>query len=494
MQISISNLTFAYPGSYDNIFENVSFSIDTNWKLAFIGRNGKGKTTFLNLLLKKYEYSGTISAPITFEYFPYEIVDKSDLTINILQEKYPDFLVWQLMRELNNLEVDEEVLYRPFDTLSFGEQTKVMLALLFLKPNAFLLIDEPTNHLDVHGREILYKYLNTKSGFILVSHDRSFLDGCCDHVLSLNRKTIEIQSGNFSSWFENKQKRDNFEQNQNQKLKKEIARLQNSINQKNDWSDYADRKKVGIDPLKVDNKVGYRTSQGLKAKKLSKRAKAIEVRQTKSIEEKEKLLKDFEHIPGLSLTSNSHHSKTLVELKNVSLLYGDKTVCKGINFSISQGERVNICGKNGSGKSTLLKLIIGNNISLTGTLFVASNLKISYVNQDTSSLCGTLADFAENNGIDQTQFLTILRKLDFSREQFEKDIKDFSGGQKKKVLIAKSLCEQAHLYVWDEPTNFIDIFSRMQIENLLKEYQPTLLFVDHDKTFCQQVATKTINI
>jgi len=252
--------------------------------------------------------------------------------------------------------------------------------------------------------------------------------------------------------------------------------------------------KVGIDPLKVDNKVGYRTSQGLKAKKLSKRAKAIEVRQTKSIEEKEKLLKDFEHIPGLSLTSNSHHSKTLVELKNVSLFYGDKTVCKDINFSISQGERVNICGKNGSGKSTLLKLIIGNNISHTGTVFAASNLKISYVNQDTSSLCGTLADFAENNGIDQTQFLTILRKLDFSREQFEKDIKDFSGGQKKKVLIAKSLCEQAHLYVWDEPTNFIDIFSRMQIENLLKECQPTLLFVDHDKTFCQQVATKTINI
>ena len=169
-------------------------------------------------------------------------------------------------------------------------------------------------------------------------------------------------------------------------------------------------------------------------------------------------------------------------------------MCKDINFSISQGERVNICGKNGSGKSTLLKLIIGNNISHTGTVFAASNLKISYVNQDTSSLCGTLADFAENNDIDQTQFLTILRKLDFSREQFEKDIKDFSGGQKKKVLIAKSLCEQAHLYVWDEPTNFIDIFSRMQIENLLKEYQPTLLFVDHDKTFCQQVATKTINI
>ncbi|MBQ7902008.1 MAG: ABC-F family ATP-binding cassette domain-containing protein, partial [Clostridia bacterium] len=120
--------------------------------------------------------------------------------------------------------------------------------------------------------------------------------------------------------------------------------------------------------------------------------------------------------------------------------------------------------------------------------------KISYVSQSTDSLSGNLSDFAINNNIDESQFKTILRKLDFSREQFDKDISDFSGGQKKKVLIAKSLCEQAHLYVWDEPLNFIDIFSRIQIENVILEYKPTLIFVEHDSSFREKIATKVVQM
>ena len=191
--INVTNLTFAYDGSYDNIFENVSFQIDTEWKLGFTGRNGRGKTTFLNLLLKKYEYSGTISSSVPFEYFPYEVTDKEQLTTDVISSVYYDFQQWQLMRELNLLQVSEDVLYRPFDTLSNGEQTKVLLAALFLKENSFLLIDEPTNHLDVNARKIVGDYLNSKKGFILVSHDRNFLDSCVDHILSINRNNIEIQ-------------------------------------------------------------------------------------------------------------------------------------------------------------------------------------------------------------------------------------------------------------------------------------------------------------
>ena len=131
--INVTNLTFAYDGSYDNIFENVSFQIDTEWKLGFTGRNGRGKTTFLNLLLKKYEYSGTISSSVPLEYFPYEVTDKEQLTTDVISSVYYDFQQWQLMRELNLLQVSEDVLYRPFDTLSNGEQTKVLLAALFLK-------------------------------------------------------------------------------------------------------------------------------------------------------------------------------------------------------------------------------------------------------------------------------------------------------------------------------------------------------------------------
>ncbi|MCL2592720.1 MAG: ATP-binding cassette domain-containing protein, partial [Defluviitaleaceae bacterium] len=112
--INVSNLTFAYEGTYDNIFENVSFHIDTDWKLGFTGRNGRGKTTFLNLLQNKFEYSGSISASCDFEYFPYEVADKNMITFDIIESIYPDYSDWQVFKELSLLEVSEDVLYRPF--------------------------------------------------------------------------------------------------------------------------------------------------------------------------------------------------------------------------------------------------------------------------------------------------------------------------------------------------------------------------------------------
>ncbi len=135
-QINISNLTFSYNGSYDTIFKHVSFCIDTNWKLGFIGRNGKGKTTFFHLLMGKYDYSGHISSNVTFEHFPYDVKDKSQWTIEVISQIYPDYVHWQLVKELSLLEADDSILYRPFQTLSDGEQTKVLLAILFLKKTA----------------------------------------------------------------------------------------------------------------------------------------------------------------------------------------------------------------------------------------------------------------------------------------------------------------------------------------------------------------------
>lgn len=174
--IKVENLTFSYPSSYDNIFENVSFQIDSDWKLGFIGRNGRGKTTFLNLLLGKYKYSGKIFSSVQFDYFPYPVCDKGRMTTDVLAEICPIAEEWEKMRELNYLEVEADVLYRPFSTLSNGEQTKVLLAALFLNEGHFLLIDEPTNHLDMQAREIVSEYLRKKQGFILVSHDRRFVD------------------------------------------------------------------------------------------------------------------------------------------------------------------------------------------------------------------------------------------------------------------------------------------------------------------------------
>ena len=179
-QIKITNLTFTHKGSYTPVFEHVSLQLDTNWKLGFTGRNGRGKTTFLTLLSGAYAYSGTISAQVQFDYFPFPIEEPYTMVLDLLEELAPDAELWQIRKELSLLAVDEDSLYRPFATLSSGEQTKVLLAALFLRENHFLLIDDPTNHLDQAGREIVSRYLNSKKGFILVSHDRNFLDGCVD--------------------------------------------------------------------------------------------------------------------------------------------------------------------------------------------------------------------------------------------------------------------------------------------------------------------------
>ena len=485
--IKAENLTFAYPSSCDNVFENVNFQIDTDWKLGFVGRNGRGKTTFLNLLLGKYEYNGKIISSVQFDYFPCAVADKSRSTESVLQEVCPLAEEWEIMRELSYLEVDADVLWREFGTLSNGEQTKTLLAALFLNDGHFLLIDEPTNHLDSKARELVAKYLKKKKGFILVSHDRSFLDSCVDHILSINRANIEVQSGNFSSWMANFERQQEFEAAQNEKIQKDIGRLQKAVKRSAAWSDQVEASKYGAG-------VPDRGYVGHKAAKMMKRSKTIEARAQNAIEQKSELLKNTETSEKLKLAPLLHYADALVSLRDVAACYDGRAVCEPVTFNVRRGERAALDGRNGSGKSSLLKLIKGEHIEHTGTVELASGIVISYVSQDTSHLRGNLSDFAYENHIDESLMKAILRKMDFERIQFEKDMQDFSGGQKKKVLIAKSLCEQAHLYVWDEPLNYIYIYSRMQIEQVIKEFSPAMVFVEHDSAFRAAIATKTIQL
>lgn len=488
--IKVEKLTFSYPGSYDAVFKNVSFQLDTDWRLGFVGRNGRGKTTFLNLLLGKYEYRGRILSSVNFSYFPYEVQKPERLTGDILAQLCPCAEEWELIRELSYLKVKPEILERPFSVLSDGERTKTLLAALFLDEDKFPLIDEPTNHLDALGRAAAAEYLKGKRGYILVSHDRAFLDGCVDHILSINKNNIEVQSGNFSSWKENFDRINAFEHTKNDSIKKEISRLEKSAGRTSDW---AEKTEAG----KHSRTSGLRPDRGYighKSAKMMKRSKAVQERQRQMIEEKSGLLKNVEQYDNLKISPLGHHAGTLVSVNDVKISYDGKEVCGPLNFEISSGERIALCGGNGSGKSSIIKLILGENIPHTGTVTAASGLVISYLPQDTSFLCGTLDEYAKECGIDKSRFKTILRKLDFERVQFDKRMEDFSGGQKKKVLIAKSLCESAHLYIWDEPLNFIDIYSRIQLERLISEFSITMLFVEHDRTFCENTATKTVEL
>ena len=491
--ISVNNLTFRYNESLNNVFENVSFNIDTNWKLGLIGRNGKGKTTFLKLLLGEYEYKGTITVSnnIEFDYFPFEVKDKERMTIDIVNEIAPNVDDWEIIKELNLLDTNAEILYRNFNVLSGGEQIKILLVSLFLKGNNFLLIDEPTNHLDEETKNNLVEYLEKKKGFILVSHDRKFLDKVVDHIISINNTNIDIQKGNFSSWQENKDRQDNFELMQNEKLKKDINRLELAAKNTANWSNQIEKSKYNTtnSGSKVDR--GY---VGHQSAKMMKKSKVIEKRIEKELEQKSSLLNNIDRNDSLKIIPLESRKNPLIIADNLQIIYNDKTIFNKVSFEIKNGDRVAITGRNGIGKSSILKLIMGDQIQYSGNLKVANDLIISYVAQSTEDLKGTLKEFALESNIDESVFKSMLFKMGFSSLEFNKDIKKMSEGQKKKVLIAKSITESANIYIWDEPLNYIDILTRIQIEEAILKYRPTIIFVEHDETFIKKVATKIIKL
>lgn len=489
--IQVNNLTFGYEGSLKNVFENVSFNIDTDWKLGLIGRNGKGKTTLLKLLLGEYEYKGTISKNVEVDYFPFEVEDKGKMAIDIANDIAPNAEDWEFIRELNLLNSNPEILYRKFNFLSGGEQVKILLISLFLKENNFLLIDEPTNHLDIETKENLEQYLNKKKGFIIVSHDRDFLDKVINHVIAINNINIDIQKGNFSSWQENKDRQDSFELVQNEKLKKDISRLEVASKNTANWSDKIEETKIGTtnSGSKVDR--GY---IGHQAAKMMKKSKVLERRIEKEIEEKSNLLNNIDRNDSLTIKPLDSRKNQLILSNDLQIKYENKAIFNKVSFEVKNGDRIAITGKNGAGKSSILKLIIGEKIEFEGDLKVANDLKISYVSQSTEHLKGTLKELARYSQIDEGIFKAMLSKMGFSKLDFEKDMKEFSEGQKKKVLIAKSITESANIYIWDEPLNYIDILTRIQIEEAILKYKPTLIFVEHDKAFIKNIATKVVHI
>ena len=412
--------------------------------------------------------------------------------------------LWQAARELADLGETDEILYRPFGSLSPGERTKLLLAVLFAGNGGFFLIDEPTSHLDLEAREAVQTYLASKKGFILVSHDRELLDACTDHCLVLNRKTIEVMTGSFSVWWENKTRKDQFAASENEKHLKEIRKLKEASARAAGWADKNERTKIGYDPIKEHDRGMDRAATSELNEEDAEPCKADGKRIGREIREKEGLLKDLEVPADLKLTKLSHHKSVLVEARDYSIRYRDagRAGFEGLGFSI---------GKRRPGGSQRKKRLWkidsdpgdpGGKMARDGLLDVeeagvcrtAAGLVISYMGQEASGLKGSVRDLCRERGLDESLFLAVLRQLDFERTQFLKNIEDYSEGQKKKVLLAASLATPAHLYIWDEPLNYIDVFSRMQIETLLLEYQPTMLFVEHDAGFCRRIATKTIRL
>ena len=322
-QIKVNNLSFSYEGSYEKVFDNINLILDTDWKLGLIGRNGKGKTTFLKLLLGEYKYNGSITKSVNLDYFPFNIENENLDTLDIINNIIPNVEDWEIFKELNLINTNIEILYRPFNTLSGGEKVKALLVTLFLKDNEFLLIDEPTNHLDEKSKKDVENYLKNKKGFILVSHDRTLLNNVVDHILSINNKDIEIVKGNYDSWRENRDNINSFEIMKNEKLNKDINRLKMAAQQTNNWSNDIEKTKTGnkVSGLRPDR--GY---IGHQSAKMMKRSKVIEGRIEKEIEEKESLLLNIDKTFELIMKPEICKKKELIIAKDLQIKYDNKEI------------------------------------------------------------------------------------------------------------------------------------------------------------------------
>lgn len=495
-EINIKNVSFNFDGQ-KNLFNSINVILDTKWKLGLIGRNGRGKTTFLNLLMGKYKYNGKINVSAKMQYFPQSISDATLLTIDIINEYIEKNSLWKVKKELTLLNIDiEDVLWRPFNTLSGGEQTKVLLALLFVDDYSFALIDEPTNHLDMDSRAQVANYLKRKSGFIVVSHDQTFIDQVIDHILVIEKTQLNIYHGDYSLYKKEKKFKDNYEINKNNNLKKEISRLSKTAQKKKEWSHNHEKDKSGSPYIKNSGSVFDKGGIGARSARLMKKSINLQKRMQKEIDNKKALLKDVETTDQLFMNYVPSHHKNLLSIDNLSLGFSNKPFFKPISFTMKSHEILAVDGPNGIGKTTLLKYLF-DNLSCSyvdGHIIKSNDLSLSIVNQEVYKIHGSIEEYVKNNKLNREQFLNNLHKLGVERDLFRNKLENMSMGQKKRIVLAKSLSMPAELYIWDEPLNYLDIFNREQLIDLLKDVKPAMLIVEHDKDFIKSIDAEIVHL
>lgn len=493
--IQITHLTFAYPGQ-DNLFTNQNLTFDSSWKLGLTGRNGRGKTTLLNLIRGKLSGQGTITMPLTPLYFPQPVADSTQPAW-VVATKASTAELWEIQRELSLMHTDDDLLYRPFESLSGGEQTKVLLAATFASQTGFPLLDEPTNHLDVTGREQIADYLrHSQQGFIVISHDRHFLDIATDHTLTIEKQQLVLTQGNYSAYEQAKQLKDQSEYAEQAKLRHDIGRLKQTAANKRQWSQSREGDKYG-NPHKKGSGAVYDTGFiGARSARVMQKAKNLEHRMDKAITDKESLLQNVEFIDSLKMNYQPDHHETLLRLRDVQLSYDHQPLfAKPVSLELNRGDRLALVGPNGSGKSSLLEAILGQfKGDITGEIQLTETARRSLVRQHYPDNLGTLTEFAEKRGLSYQDLLNNLKKLGMPRSDFKTPIQQLSAGQQKKVELAASLATPTSLYLWDEPVNYLDIFNQEQLVTLIQTVQPTMLVTEHDHDFIQAISTKIVTL
>ena len=391
-----------------------------------------------------------------------------------LQEKYIALGGYELEEKFKKIcsgfKFDNDFLKKEYNSLSGGEKMMVNFATILLKNPSILLLDEPTNHLDIETLEWLENFLiEYKGTILLISHDRYFLDKVATKTILLENGHTKIYFGNYSYFLEEDERRTLAEFEMYKTQQKQIEKMQESIKKLREFGRIA------------GNEMFF------------KRAKSIE----KRLEKIELLEKRVEKKLPIKINSCSKVGKDILVIKNLNKNYGDNIVFKNFNMEVYGGEKVQLKGKNGSGKSTLIKIILGKDNDFCGDIKINPSVKIGYIPQEikfNNESDTVLEYFLENHSGSETEVRTFLAKYMFYGENVFKRLKELSGGERVRLLIAKLVIKQTNFLILDEPTNHLDISTRELLEENLKEYKGTILFVSHDRYFANKIAERKINI
>lgn len=527
-QIALHNVYFHYDNPYTQVFEDASLALNTSWRTALVGPNGRGKTTLLQLLMGTLQpVRGTVSMPVQTSYFPFPVHTPNAPALDVILDAVAPFRQWErameklldngdepslleygnileqyekrggydievrCKREIASIGMDTDILQRNFATLSGGEQTRALIVALFLRSDSFPLIDEPTNHLDREGRELIGAYLARKPGFLLVSHDRTVLESCADHIVALHKNGIRVTNGSFSQWQEQVAREEEHEQRRTANLQREIHALQQAARQRRTWAHAKENSHQEAKAMygKVD-----RGFVNKRAADHMKRAIAVEQRVEKKLAEKQSLLTNVEQARSLVLPTAADAPDIVLSVENATVYMGNRTVLSNVSLRVHRGERIAVLGRNGCGKTTLLRAALGELPLRSGITYIPPYLHTARSYQRPLWQRGYVREHLQQNNIDETHFRTIMGCFGIAGAVFDRPLETFSFGERKKVDLCRSFVEPSHLLVWDEPMNYIDVFSRQSIEEAILACTPTMLFVEHDSTFVERIATEVVSL
>ena len=508
----------------EEILTNISFILEEKEKVALVGVNGAGKTSVFRVITGKWqpdEGQITHSPTLTIGYLPqlaetdptllesiptghtlYQVLDavfeplkKIEAEIRAIEERMTteegEKLESSLERYasltnrfeaadgystasrvrgvLKGLHFTEDQWKQPFQELSGGQKTRALLGRLLLESPDIMLLDEPTNHLDIESVAWLEEYLrSSKSAVILISHDRYFMDRVVTKTIEIENKKSMVYNGNYT-YFAEKKARDRV-----------LAEKQ-----------YAENQKI----IKHHEGV-IKTLRSYSTEAAIIRAKS-----------REKLLDKIERVEKptneptsmrLRLTPKITSGHDVLSVDGLSMAFGDKHLFSNVSFEVKKGDRIALIGPNGIGKTTLLKILMKELTPKAGRIQEGVNVRPGYYDQAQDHLCEDKTIFQELADtyprLTQTEIRTVLGAFVFIGDDVFKPISALSGGERGRVALAKIMLAGANFLILDEPTNHLDLYSKEILEEALKEFTGTLLYISHDRYFINHTATMILEM